>query len=80
MAAPVQIEPSVRHGEFAVLGFREPWMRLDQGLIFLRDRMLSPSAERFIQAVGSLEKDVARRNHELLRQWFPHPVQREVVD
>ena len=74
MAAPVQIETWVHHGDFAVLGFREPWMRLDQGLVFLRDRMLSPSAEGFKHAVGSLEKGVARRNHELLRQWFPHPV------
>ena len=71
MVAPVQIESFLHRGEFAVLSYREPWMRLDQGLIFLRNRTLSPSAERFLQVVRSLEKDVARRNQALMRHWFP---------
>jgi DNA-binding transcriptional LysR family regulator len=70
MVSLVQIESSLRRGEFAVLGFREPWMRLEQGLFFLRNRMLSPSAERFMQLVRSAEKDVARKNQELMRQWY----------
>lgn len=67
MVAPMQIESYLHRGEFTILDFREPWMRLDQGLVFLRNRTLSPSAEQFAQLVRSIEKDVAKRNQEMLQ-------------
>lgn len=71
MVAPVQIETYLRRGEFTILDFDEPWMRLDQGLIFLRNRTPPPSAERFAELVRVIEQDTAQKNEELLRFCLP---------
>ena len=71
-AAPaLQIEPWLRHGEFCVLPFRANWLRLNYGFITLRDRMLSPAAELFIQLVRDIEAEVTVRNRELTDEFLP---------
>ncbi len=38
------------------------------GFIYLRQRMLSPATELFMQLVREIEKEQAQRNRELMRQ------------
>jgi DNA-binding transcriptional LysR family regulator len=68
---PIQIEAAVRRGELGVLPFWQPGMNLDYGFICIRDRLLSPAAEMFMQIVRDLEVDLARRNLELLEEFCP---------
>jgi DNA-binding transcriptional LysR family regulator len=68
MATPVQIEPWLQSGELKALPFHAPWMKLDYGFIYLRQRMLSPAAALFMELARKIEKDIARRNRSLMRQ------------
>ena len=65
---PLQIEPWLQSGEFKVLPFRAPWLKLEYGFIRLRKRMLSPATELYMQLVREIEKEQAKRNHELMNQ------------
>jgi DNA-binding transcriptional LysR family regulator len=69
-ATPVQIEPWLRNGELAVLAYRQPWLRLEYGFIYLEHRMLSPAAEVFMALVREIEVEVAARNRELMDSLF----------
>ena len=55
MATPVQIADSLRSGEFRVLDFHRPWMELDYGFIYLRNRMLSPAAQAYMEIVRRID-------------------------
>jgi DNA-binding transcriptional LysR family regulator len=68
---PLQIEPWLRSGEFSVLPFRAPWLKLEYGFIRLQKRMLSPATELYMQLVREIEKKLAKRNHELMGQLIP---------
>jgi len=68
MATPLQIEPWLQSGEMKALPFHAPWMKLDYGFIYLRQRMLSPAAALYMALVKKIEKDIARRNRSLMRQ------------
>jgi DNA-binding transcriptional LysR family regulator len=68
---PIQIEAAVNQGEFGVLRFWQPGMNLDYGFISIRDRLLSPAAEMFMQIVREIEVDRARRNLELFEEFCP---------
>lgn len=70
-ATAVQLEPWLRGGQLRVLPFRAPWLRLNYGFITLRDRMLSPAAELFMQLVRQIEADVAARNRALTDELLP---------
>ena len=69
-ATPLQIEPWLRSGEFGVLPWRVPGLKLDYGFISLKNRMLSPAAEQFMLFVRAIEADLTRRNHALLDEIF----------
>jgi DNA-binding transcriptional LysR family regulator len=68
---PLQIEPWLRSGEFSVLPFRAPWLRLEYGFIRLQKRMLSPATELYMQLAREIEKELGKRNHELMNQLVP---------
>lgn len=68
VATPVQLEPWLRRGELAILNFKADWLTLDYGFIHLRQRMLSPIAEAYMQRVRAVEDSVAVRNRELFAE------------
>jgi len=70
-ATALQLEPWVRGGQLRVLPFRANWLRLNYGFITLRDRMLSPAAELFMQRVRDIEAEVAVQNRELTNELLP---------
>ena len=70
-AAPVQIEPWLRGGDLAVLPFRPPWLKLDYGFIYLRNRLPTPAAVRFMAVVREIEADLSIRNRRLMDELFP---------
>ena len=70
-AAPVQIEPWLRGGDLAVLPFRPPWLKLDYGFIYLRNRLPTPAAVRFMAVVREIEADLGIRNRQLMDEMFP---------
>ena len=67
VATPVQIELWLDSGEFSVLDFQEPWMKVDYGFIYRRDRMLAPAAEAFMSHVQEIESDISQRNQSLIK-------------
>jgi DNA-binding transcriptional LysR family regulator len=67
----VQIDPWLRSGEFGVLAYRAPWLRLNYGFIYLRGRMLSPVAELLMQIVRGIEADLTIRNCALMDALLP---------
>ncbi len=68
---PLQIEPWLNSGEFKVLPFRASWLKLEYGFIRLRQRILSPATELYMQLVREIEKELANRNRELMNQLVP---------
>jgi DNA-binding transcriptional LysR family regulator len=66
IATPAQIEPWLRNGDFSVLAFGAPWMELNYGFIYLRDRMLSPAAEAYMERVRCIEDEVREHNLALI--------------
>jgi DNA-binding transcriptional LysR family regulator len=65
IATPLQIEPWLNRGALCVLSYPAPWLRLDYGFIYLKGRLLSPAAQRFMQIVTEIEAEISRRNREL---------------
>jgi DNA-binding transcriptional LysR family regulator len=71
IAAPVQIEPWPRGGDLAVLPFRPPWLKLDYGFIYLRNRLPTPAAVRFMAIIQAIEADLSIRNRHLMDELLP---------
>jgi DNA-binding transcriptional LysR family regulator len=71
LAAPIQIESSIRQGELCVLPYWQPGMQLDYGFIWIRNRLLSPAAEMYMDIVRELEVDRSRRNQGLFEEFCP---------
>ena len=65
-ATPLQIQNELENGTFSVIPFFAPWMNLNYGFMYLRDRVLSPIAKRYMEIVREIEKDVKVRNLALL--------------
>jgi DNA-binding transcriptional LysR family regulator len=59
-AAPLAlIEPEINSGILAPIEFEAPWLRLNYGFVYLRDRMLSPAARAFMSEVRLIEDQFA---------------------
>lgn len=71
VAAPIQIEDSIRRGELCVVPIWQQGMHLDYGFIWIRNRLLSPAAEMFMGIVRELEVERGRRNLELFEEFCP---------
>jgi len=68
MATPIQIEGALRRGEFRVLDFHRPWMELDYGFIYLRNRMLSPAAKAYMDIVRRIDAEMREANEALMAE------------
>jgi DNA-binding transcriptional LysR family regulator len=71
VAAPLQIEPWLRSGDFVALPFDARWLQLDYGFIYLRNRMLSPATILFMQTVRRIEEALHRHNEALVAELAP---------
>ena len=69
IAAPVEIEPLLAKGELAYLPYNPAWLKLDYGVVYLKNRMLSPVAEQYIEVLRQIDAERGRRNTELLQQF-----------
>jgi DNA-binding transcriptional LysR family regulator len=67
---PLQLEPWLKKGTVKALPFRKPWMVLDYGFVYLRQRMLSPATKAYMQFVRDIEDDIAIRNRALMKHLF----------
>lgn len=71
-AIPVQIEPALKSGLFAVVPLSAPWASVQYGFISLQSRSLSPAAEVFKVLVKEIESEVSHQSRnladELLRE------------
>ncbi len=70
-AAPIQIERELRAGELTALAYWAPWMSLNYGFIYLRERRLSTVGLEYMRHVREIEEDVGERNEALLRELLP---------
>jgi DNA-binding transcriptional LysR family regulator len=52
---PILFDREVKSGLLVQLDFQRPWLRLNYGFIYLRERILSPAAKAFITEVEILE-------------------------
>jgi len=68
MATPVQIEDSLRNGEFRVLDYHRPWMELYYGFIYLRQRMLSPAVKAYMDIVRRIDGEMCEANEALMAE------------
>lgn len=66
IATPLQLERWLASGDLQLLPVGNTQLKLGYGFIFLRDRMLSPSAELYMQKVRTLETDLMQKNKLLL--------------
>jgi DNA-binding transcriptional LysR family regulator len=70
VAAPVQIESWLRRGELHILPFDAPWLKLNYGFIFLRDRMLSPAASVYMELATEIEERLDAANRALIEEYL----------
>jgi DNA-binding transcriptional LysR family regulator len=68
VAAPLQIEPWLHSGELTFLPYRPAWMKLDYGVVYLKNRMLSPAMEEFITLLRDIDAQHGALNDSLLRE------------
>ncbi len=68
-AVPLQIESQLASGEFVLLNYQNPWIKPVYGLIFLKNRTLSPIAEVFMEKVIKLEWEADKKNKALLEKY-----------
>jgi DNA-binding transcriptional LysR family regulator len=68
-ATPLQIQNELKSGTFSVIPFFVPWMTLNYGFMFLRDRVLSPIAKRYMEVVREIEVDVKESNLTLFKNF-----------
>lgn len=72
MTTAVQIKAGVDSGEFAILPFQAPWLKLVYGFIYLRGRLLSPVAEVYMQLIKDIEKVQTKKNNQLIKKLLPN--------
>jgi DNA-binding transcriptional LysR family regulator len=75
VAAPLQIETWLRTGDLVFLPYRPNWLKLDYGVVYLKNRMLSPAMETFIELFRRIDAEHGKLNRalmlELTEQSFP---------
>jgi DNA-binding transcriptional LysR family regulator len=68
IGAPLQIESGLRRGEVVALPYRAAWMKLNYGVIHLRNRMVSPAVEEYVSLLRQIDTERGRRNAELMSE------------
>ena len=69
-AVPSQIEQQLDSGEFVLLDFQKPWLKLAIGFIVLKNRTVSPAAEIYMQHVTRIENDLSIRHRNLIDRYL----------
>ena len=69
-ATMIQAQHELRNGTLSVLKFWEPWMKLNYGFIYLKERTLTPLAKNFIGHVRQVEEEVTGINKVLEKEFF----------
>ena len=69
-ATMIQAQHELRNGTLSVLKFWEPWMKLNYGFIYLKERTLTPVAKNFIGYVREVEAEVTETNKVLEKEFF----------
>jgi DNA-binding transcriptional LysR family regulator len=70
-AVPIQIERQLESGEFILLDYRDLCLKPMLGFIMLRNRMVSPAAEVYMEHVFEIEQGLSLRISELLDKYRP---------
>jgi len=70
-AVPIQIERQLESGEFVLLDFQDLRLKPMFGFIMLKNRMVSPAAEVYMQHVFEIEQDLPVRTQELIDKYRP---------
>jgi len=70
-ATPYQIKQELKEKTFCVIPFHKPWMTLNYGFMYEKNRLLSPAATKYMNFVRDTEKQVGRKNLTLLKQYLP---------
>ena len=72
MATPLSlVEGHLETGALRVIRLVAPWFRLSYGVITVRGRSLSPSAEALLGHVEAVEAGIREREKRLLERWQP---------
>lgn len=69
-AAPVQIESQLRSGAIGILPYRQAWMRMNYGFVYLKDRLLSPVVQEYMDTIREIEIELAARNIALIEEFL----------
>lgn len=69
-ATMIQAQHELTSGALKVLKFQEPWMKLNYGFIYLKERTLTPVSKKFIQYERQVEAEVVKVNQELEKEFF----------
>jgi DNA-binding transcriptional LysR family regulator len=69
VATPLQIQNELQNGSFSVIPFFAPWMTLNYGFIYLRDRVLSPAARQYMEVVREIEEGIKVCNLTLMKNY-----------
>lgn len=65
-----QLESRLLAGQIGVLRFQRPWMVLNYGFIYRRDRELNPALQDYMELVREQEIELEARNQMLARELF----------
>lgn len=70
-ATPLQIEKELKQGILSIIPYKAPWLVTQYGFMYLRDRSLSPAAEKFMDVVREIERDISGQNKVLIKRYLP---------
>lgn len=70
-APPALIAREIADGQLEILQWRAPWMCTRYGIVYRRDRLLSPAAEAFVAELRAVEADVTSEEQRLSHRWAP---------
>lgn len=71
LAAPVQIQRELKEKIFCIIPFHEPWMTLNYGVMYEKDRLISPVAKKYMDFLKITEEQIKKENLALLKQYLP---------
>jgi len=69
-ATPLQIHNELEAGEFKIIPFHKPWMKLNYGFMYEDGRMLSPAANKYMEIVKNIEHEVSIQSKLLIEKYI----------
>ena len=71
VTTPYQIRKELKDNVVCILPFHKPWMALNYGFMYEKDRLLSPIAIKYMEIVRATERQVRKENSALLKEYLP---------